>query len=176
MCGVPLASPDDTPHCHCPLLTSHTYVTIGNASDIALLYLSLCAPSLHMSSHHCVCQLAEFTLSSRESHFFSADHSKDRDAWVEAFTRVAVSATCSNCTMRIWLQFLIMIPSAVNETTSVCFSLYRILWNLWNVKAYSEPYKGGHVHQSEPLEWVTRSKDFTISCNVTHSKGSDWWT
>ena len=31
----------------------------------------------------------EFTLSSRESHFFSADHSKDRDAWVEAFTRVA---------------------------------------------------------------------------------------
>ena len=38
-----------------------------------------------------MCQLAEFTLASRESHFFSADHSKDRDAWVEAFTRVAVS-------------------------------------------------------------------------------------
>ena len=106
VCGVPLTSPDDTPLCHCPLLTSHKYVTIRNASDIARLYVSLCAPSLHMSSCHCVYQLAEFTLSSRESHFFSADHSKDRDAWVEAFTRVAVSAPSSNCTMRIWLQFL----------------------------------------------------------------------
>ena len=39
--------------------------------------------------------------------------------------------------------------------------------------AYSEPYKGGHVHQSEPLESVTRCKDSAIFCNVTHSKGSD---
>ena len=40
--------------------------------------------------------------------------------------------------------------------------------------AYSESYKGSHIHQSEPLEWVTRCKDFAIFCNVTHSKGSDW--
>ena len=53
---------------------------------------------------------------------------------------------------------------------------YRRWRNLCNVKAYSEPYKGGHVHQSEPLEWVTRCKDSAISCNVTQSKGSDWWT
>ena len=45
-----------------------------------------------------------------------------------------------------------------------------------HVNVYSEPYKGGHVHQSKPLEWVTYCKDFAISSNVTHSKGSDWWT
>ena len=53
---------------------------------------------------------------------------------------------------------------------------YRRLWNLCNVKAYSDPYKGGHAHQSEPLECVILCKDSAISCNVTHSKGSDWWT
>jgi len=52
---------------------------------------------------------------------------------------------------------------------------YRRLRNLCNVKAYSKPYKGSHVHQSEPLEWVTHCKDSEISCNVTHAKGSDWW-
>ena len=53
---------------------------------------------------------------------------------------------------------------------------YRRLQYHYNMKAYSEPYKGSHVHQSEPLEWVTRCKDSAISCNITHSKGSDWWT
>ena len=53
---------------------------------------------------------------------------------------------------------------------------YRRLQNHYNMKAYSEPYKGSHVHQSEPLEWVTRCKDSVISCNITHSKGSNWWT
>ena len=42
--------------------------------------------------------------------------------------------------------------------------------------SYSEPYKGSRVHQSEPLEWVTRCKDSAIFCNITHSKSSDWWT
>ena len=54
--------------------------------------------------------------------------------------------------------------------------IHRRLGNLCNVKVHSEPYKGGHVHQSGPLELDTRCKDSAISCNVTHSKGSDWWT
>ena len=43
---------------------------------------------------------------------------------------------------------------------------YRRLQNICNMKAYSETYKGCHVHQSEPLEWVTHCKDFAISCKA----------
>ena len=59
--------------------------------DVTLLVI-VCTVTTHIILS--LCQPAEFTLASRESHYFSADHSKDRDAWVEAFTRVAVSVVC----------------------------------------------------------------------------------